>query len=172
MKFTALISRVICHIGVAAMITAGLISSAVAQDNLKSIANDFAKAAPNGNQTCQLVVLQNGAMVQNIGSTILSSQINAGMPGLAEVTTSTGSFDISVDLPNGFSSAPQGGNSDVVFESSLSGHGKTNFGETPGNIRVRLKNGVTQLDVNLKAQKLQGSFPAGYYVADLTLRCE
>jgi hypothetical protein len=79
---------------------------------------------------------------------------------------------LSIDRPNGFVSAPNGGNNDLVFNASFSGHGKTNFADTPGDVRVKLKNGVTQVDVNLEAKKLTGSFPAGYYVAELTLRCE
>jgi hypothetical protein len=122
--------------------------------------------------SCQIVIRENGTMVQNVGSTRLSSLINPGRPGLADVTTTTGSFYLSVDRPTGFSAAPQGGTSDVEFSTQFSGHGKTNFGLTPGSARVKLKNGLTNVDVHLEAAKLRGAFPAGRYSATVTLRCE
>lgn len=160
------------RIGMVIVILTGLISSALAQEDPLSLADEFAKAAKPAKHSCQIIVQRNGTMVQNIGATKLSSQVNAGLPGLAEVTTTNGSYEVSIDAPNGFSTAPKGGNMDVVFEASFSGHGKTNFGNTPGNVRVRMKNGVTQLDVQLEAKKLSGSFKAGNYVSELTLRCE
>lgn len=159
-------------IGLLVTVILGATSNTSAQDTLPSFADELSKVAINAKQMCQLVVIQNGTMVQNIGATRLSSQVNAGMPGRADVTTTNGSYYISVDPPAGFSSAPQGGNLDVAFSSSVSGHGVTNFAETPGNIRVKLKKGSTQVDINLVAQKLSGAFPAGNYVAELTLRCE
>jgi hypothetical protein len=121
---------------------------------------------------CQIMIRDNGTMVQNVGSTRLSSLINPGRPGLADVTTTTGSFYLSVDRPQGFSAAPQGGSSDVAFSTQFSGRGKTNFSLSPGTARVKLKNGLTNVEVHLEATKLSGSFPAGRYSATVTLRCE
>lgn len=122
--------------------------------------------------SCQIVILDNGTMVQNVGSTKLSSLINPGRPGLADVTTTTGSFYLSVDRPFGFSAAPQGGSNDVAFSTQFTGRGKTNFGLTPGSARVKLKNGLTNVELHLEAAKLKGAFPAGRYSATVTLRCE
>ena len=121
---------------------------------------------------CQIVIRENGTMVQNVGSTRISSLINPGRPGEADVTTTTGSFYLSVDRPTGFSAAPQGGSSDVEFSTQLAGRGKTNFSLTPGSARVKLKNGLTNVEVHLEAVKLRGAFPAGRYSATVTLRCE
>lgn len=121
---------------------------------------------------CQIFIRENGTMVQNVGSTKLSSQINPGRPGEADVTTTTGSFYLSVDRPTGFSAAPQGGTNDVEFSTQFTGHGKTNFGLTPGSARVKLKNGLTSVEVHMQAAKLRGAFPAGRYSATVTLRCE
>ena len=121
---------------------------------------------------CQIVIRDNGTMVQNVGSTRLSSLINPGRPGEADVTTTTGSFYLSVDRPAGFSAAPQGGMADVEFSTQVTGHGKTNFGLTPGTARVKLKNGLTNVEVHMEAVKLRGAFPAGRYSATVTLRCE
>jgi hypothetical protein len=161
-----------CRFGIAVLIVMGLMPGAWAEDVLPSLADEIAKAAKPAKHSCQIIVQRNGTMVQNVGATKLSSQVNAGLPGLAEVTTTNGSYEVSIDTPVGFSSAPKGGNKDVVFEASYSGHGKTNFANTPGNVRVRMKNGVTQLDVHLEATKLSGSFHVGNYVSELTLRCE
>ncbi len=165
-------SKTECLLGVMALITAGLTLGTQAAEKLPSLADEIAKAAGSANQSCQIMVQQNGTMVQNVGATKLSSQVNAGLPGLAQVTTTNGSYYVSIDRPNGFVSAPVGANTDVVFASSFSGHGKTNFGNTPGNVRVKMKNGVTDLDIHLEATKLSGAFKAGHYTAELTLRCE
>lgn len=129
--------------------------------------------APAANkQFCQIVVSQNGTLFQNVGSTKLTSLINPGMPGLADVTTSNGSYYLSVDRPSGFSIAPQGGNDDVEFSTQFTGHGATNFGLSPGDSRVKLKNGLTNVEVHLEARKLRGAFKAGHYRATVILRCE
>jgi hypothetical protein len=123
-------------------------------------------------QFCQIVVSQNGTLFQNVGSTKLSSLINPGMPGLADVTTSNGSYYVSVDRPSGFSIAPQGGSDDVEFSTQFTAHGATNFGLSPGDSRMKLKNGLTNVEVHLEARKLRGAFRAGHYKATVILRCE
>jgi hypothetical protein len=158
--------------GVLLMVVAGLAQSALAQEDQPSLADEFAKAAKPAKHSCQVIVQRNGTMVQNVKATTLSSQVNAGLPGQVEVTTTTGSYEVSIDAPTGFVSSPKGGNKDVVFEASYSGQGKTNFSNTPGDVRVKMKNGVTQLDVHLDVTKLSGTFLAGNYVSVLTLRCE
>jgi hypothetical protein len=145
------------------------------QDAEKSnFATDFAAAAraAGGQQFCEIVVQSNGVMAANVLATRLSSQGYGGEPARADVTTNTGSFYASIDRPNGFSLAPNGGNTDVVFTTSLSGTGKTNFADAPGDSRVKLKNGLTKVEVNLEAAKQSGPFPAGHYRVELTLRCE
>jgi hypothetical protein len=123
-------------------------------------------------QFCQIIVIQNGSMVQNVGSTKLSSLINPGKPGMVDVTTSNGSYYLSVDRPSGFSIAPSGGSDDVEFSTQFTGHGVTNFAMSPGDSRVKLKNGLTNVELHLEAKKLRGSFKAGNYRATVILRCE
>ncbi len=123
-------------------------------------------------QFCQIIVTRNGSMMQNVGSTKLSSQINPALPGLADVTTSNGSYYLSVDRPTGFSIAPSGGSDDVEFSTQFTGRGKTDFALTPGDSRVKLKNGLTNVEVHLEAKKIRGSFKAGNYRATVILRCE
>jgi hypothetical protein len=134
---------------------------------------DFALAAANENkQFCQIVITQNGRLAPNVGATKLTSLGFAGEAARAEVTTTNGSYYASIDRPNGFAVSPNGGNADVVFASFLSGTGKTNFADTPGTERVKLKNGKTNLNINLEVSKQRGAFASGHYRADLTLRCE
>ncbi len=123
-------------------------------------------------QSCQIIVNQNGNMVQNVGATKLSSLINPGMPGLADVVTTNGSYYVSVDRPSGFAISPSGGNDDVEFSTQFTGHGVTNFALTPGDSRVKLKRGLTNVELHLEAKKLRGSFKAGNYRATVILRCE
>jgi hypothetical protein len=134
---------------------------------------DFAAAAADQNkQFCQIVITQNGRLAPNVGATKLTSLGFAGEAARAEVTTTNGSYYASIDRPNGFAIAPNGGNADVQFASFLSGSGKTNFADTPGTERVKLKNGLTKLNINLEVSKQRGAFASGHYRADLTLRCE
>ncbi|MGL4489402.1 MAG: hypothetical protein ACRCU5_08165, partial [Rhizobiaceae bacterium] len=174
MKRPGLMPSIASRVLAVAVMLAGSTFGALAQtqDDINSFAEKNAQAAQSAKQMCQIIVQENGTMVQNVGSTKLSSSINAGLPGQAEVTTTNGSYYLSIDRPNGFVSTPAGGNTDVVFSPSFSGRGKTNFADTPGNVRVKMKNGVTQIEVNLEVSKLTGAFPAGYYQAEVTLRCE
>jgi hypothetical protein len=134
---------------------------------------DFAAAAADQNkQFCQIVIMQNGRLAPNAGATKLSSMGYSGEAARVDVTTSNGSYYASIDRPNGFAVAPNGGNADVVFASYLSGSGKTSFADTPGTERVKLKNGKTNLSINLEVSKQRGAFASGHYRADLTLRCE
>jgi hypothetical protein len=134
---------------------------------------DFSLAAANENKHfCQIVITQNGRLAPNAGATKLTSLGYAGEAARAEVTTTNGSYYASIDRPNGFAVSPNGGNADVVFASYLSGTGKTNFADTPGSERVKLKNGKTNLNINLEVSKQRGAFASGHYRADLTLRCE
>jgi hypothetical protein len=134
---------------------------------------DFALAAANENKHfCQILIKQPGRLAANVGATKLTSLGYAGEAARAEVTTTNGSYYASIDRPNGFAVSPNGGNADVVFASYLSGTGKTNFADTLGTERVKLKNGKTILNINLEVSKQRGAFAAGHYRADLTLRCE
>ena len=134
---------------------------------------DFAQQnAAAAKQSCQILVISNGRLAPNVGATKLTSLGYAGEAARADVTTNNGSYYVSVDQPLGFVQSPQGGNKDVVFATWMSGRGKTSFGDTPGQNRVKLKNGLTNMEIGLEASKQNGAFPTGRYQAELTLRCE
>lgn len=134
---------------------------------------DFAQQNQSAaKQSCQIVILSNGRLAPNVGATKLSSLGVSGEPGRADVTTSNGSYYVSIDQPLGFVHSPYGGNNDITFVTWMSGRGKTSFGDTPGQNRVKLKNGLTNMEIGLEVIKQNGAFPTGRYQAELTLRCE
>ena len=166
-----IVTRASCRAIIAMML--GFCSAASAQEaGEQGFTTDFALPTEANPQFCQIVITQNGVLAANAGATKLTSQGYAGEAARAEITTSNGSYYASVDRPNGFSSSPNGGNADVVFATYISGSGKTGFADTPGDSRVKLKNGLTKLEVNLEASKQKGAFASGHYRADITLRCE
>lgn len=138
----------------------------------KQIADFASENAQNAKQSCQIIIQSNGRLAPNVGATKLTSLGFSGEPARADITTSTGSYYVSVDQPLGFVQAPQGGNNDITFATWMSGRGKTSFGDTPGQNRVKLKNGLTNMEIGLEVIKQNGAFPTGRYQAELILRCE
>lgn len=126
----------------------------------------------NRRNYCHINILQDGALRPNVDATALSSKEAGGIPGSALVRTKGGRYSLQLDTPVGFNTAPVGGNDNVVFATTFSGYGRTNFSERPGESRVRLKNGDTNVEVHFLARKLNGSFQAGNYSSTVTLRCE
>jgi len=125
------------------------------------------------NQSCTIVVTQPGTLGSGIENLQLSSKIFNGRPGIASVTTTNGSYRLTLDRPLGFTGSPAGGNSNITMTASFLGRGVTNFSEQPGNVGIRLKNGLTIVETHLTAGRNDGvPFQAGHYSAQLTLRCE
>ncbi|MCB1387370.1 MAG: hypothetical protein KDJ80_15640 [Nitratireductor sp.] len=134
---------------------------------------DFTNDKANGrDQTCLIYVTEDGALHQRPGTNELSSFGAGGRPGRLEVTATHNSFKLSIEQPFGFRVAPQDGNQNVVFTSSFSGTGATNFSLRPGNERQKLQIGTTHVEAHLVADRGGDSFPAGTYQAQLTVRCE
>ncbi len=124
------------------------------------------------NHGCAIIVGRTGTMHINPEANEISSSGWGGQPGEAQIVATNSSFDLSMDPPLGFSLAPPKGNDAIVFSGSFSGFGATNFSQTPGNTKIRVKKGMTSITANLVATKTSGTFPAGQYRAELTLRCE
>lgn len=127
-------------------------------------------------QYCMINVLQTpGTMTSNPGLTRLSSKLPGGLPGMADVRTTNGSYDLSIDQPITFTAMPTGGDTNTVFTAtmtglSFSGSGSGTFGETTA--KTSLKKGLTTVMVHLTVDKTIGTFPAGNYTSVVTLRCE
>lgn len=123
-------------------------------------------------QYCQIVVTQSGTMTTNAGLTELSSKQPGGAQGQAEVTTTNGSFNISVDAPTSFSTMPTDGDTGVTYATSYSLSGATTAPETAGTVTTKAKRGVTDVAVDLVATRTGSIFPAGNYTGVTVLRCE
>ena len=136
------------------------------QDMLKT------NAAKGSNQACAIIIGRTGTMNINPEANEISSIGWGGQPGEAQIVATNGSFNLAMDAPFGFSLAPPSGNDATVFKGSYSGFGATNFSQTPGNAKISLKKGTTSITANLVATRTSGTFPAGQYRAELTLRCE
>lgn len=127
----------------------------------------------NDQQSCEIVVISPGTIGSSIENKVLSSKLIGGRAGTANITAKNASFNLSVDNPFGFSTTPPGGNASVAMKASFIGHGTTNFSETPGSHSVEINEGLTVVQAHLTAERTDGNpFPAGYYSAELTLRCE
>ena len=121
---------------------------------------------------CQIVLTGNGVMAPSPDFLELSSMQAGGVAGVAEITTTNGSFDASIDTPTGFSTMPTGGDTGVSFSSNYSMTGVTTVPQTPGGTVTKLKRGLTNLSANFIATRVGSVFPAGSYSSVLVLRCE
>lgn len=131
-----------------------------------------ANAVKGDNQACAIIVGRTGSMTVNPEANEISSVGWGGQPGEAQIVATSGTFNLKMDEPLGFSLAPPKGNDATIFKGSYSGFGATSFSQAPGNATIRVKKGITSITANLTATKTSGTFPAGQYRAELTLRCE
>ena len=138
-------------------------------DGLKQM---FEGTAANSKHFCAIMVTQNGRLRPNIENTELSSRQAGGIAGVATVTSTNSSYQMSIDQTIGFTSAPADGNTNTTFSATYSGSGAANFMETPGNIPVKAQKGTTTVETNFIATRSPDAFPAGNYNGELILRCE
>ncbi len=143
--------------------------SHAAQDNVQFWGNITT------NNPCVVILGRQGQLGVSPDLRQLSSKLPGGLSGMVDVFALR-SYDISVDSPTFFMTAPPGGNNGVSFVTTYSGaavFGSTNFPEQPGSQKVRLKNGfsLTRLNIHLVANR-PDSFPGGSYTAVTTVRCE
>jgi hypothetical protein len=122
--------------------------------------------------TCVLTVGTPGVIFPNAAYDQLSSQNAGGTSGVVTALATDSSYEISADAPVSFTAAPAGGDSGVTFEVTYQGTGATNIGATVGNTPTQLNAGTTTLEVDLSASKSSGTFPAGNYATEVTVRCE
>lgn len=127
-------------------------------------------------QFCLINVLQQpGIFTANVTNTELSSKNAGGLPGIIDVQTTNGSFDLSIDTPLSFSLEPPGGGTNTNFAATMtgifhSGPGNGTFAET--SAQTSLKKGLTNVVVHFIATRTIGTFPAGNYASVVTMRCE
>lgn len=154
---------------------AGNIASARAQDadgGMLSPGGDLVEwAAAASKHYCMVVVGNPGTMAPAIGNVALSSKVAGGYAGTAEITATNSSYRASLIPPVAFVSSPNLP-APVTFDAEFTGTGATNFYNVPGMTEVKIKRGMTSIKADLTATMQGGSFAAGHYQAELTLRCE
>ncbi|WP_011580643.1 MULTISPECIES: hypothetical protein [Chelativorans] len=150
---------------VAAVITAATMSNAEAATATMPFSSTVSA-------TCNIAIDSAGIMTPSSDQTQLSSQEQGGSAGLATITTTGASFDVTASAPTAFSAAPAGGETNVTFASLYSATGATTATDVAGATPTALGTGVTNLAVDLTATKSTGIFPEGNYSADVTITCE
>lgn len=121
--------------------------------------------------SCSIVIDAPGRIAANTARTVLSSTSGGGDSGEATITTTNGSFTLTVSDPTGFSSAPPTGGDNVSFDAMVTGSGDSTFTIGDGNT-ASLGRGATTATVDLTAAKLSGTFAPGAYNATVVLTCE
>ncbi|MFC6490537.1 hypothetical protein [Nitratireductor sp. GCM10026969] len=122
--------------------------------------------------TCLITIGTPGVMTASADYTELSSLEAGGASGTATILTTAAGYEVSTSAPVAFVSAPAGGDDSVTFASSYSASGVTSLTDVVGSVTSVLGLGLTNLDVDLTATKSAGAFPAGSYVAEVTVTCE
>lgn len=122
------------------------------------------------NNTCTIAVGPAGLLATNVGQTVLSSSIAGGTAGTADITATSAAYQVSINAPTAFATAPTGGGTNVTFAANYSSAGATVL--AAGNTARPLNTGVSNITVNMSATKTSGSFPTGTYAAIVVLRCE
>lgn len=144
-------------------------TSIAAQDNVQFWGNI------TNNNACVVVLARQGRLGVSPDLGQLSSKLSGGSSGVADIYSLL-RYQISVDGPSFFMTAPGGGSNGVAFTTTYSGSsvlGGVNFAERPGSQQVRLNAGfsITRLNIHLVANR-PDSFPGGNYSAIATVRCE
>ncbi|MCT7375255.1 hypothetical protein [Chelativorans salis] len=122
--------------------------------------------------TCLINVGTPGTLVASADYTELSSTEAGGTSGTVTILTTGAGYEVSTDSPSAFATAPAGGGDSVTFASSYSANGVTSLTDVVGSLASPLGLGLTNLSVDLMATKSTGTFPAGDYMAEVTVTCE
>lgn len=128
------------------------------------------------NNSCAIMVQQNGVLAIRPDYRQLSSKLAGGTPGSADVI-GLGNFNLSATTPAVFSVGPFDANTNVTRQALFSGTnllgGGATFAERDGAILAPIT-GVswTRLALNFVATKTGPAFSTGHYEALVVVRCE
>lgn len=146
------------------MAVSALILSSLASTNL---------VQAQGKHSCTIIVDGTPGMLrQNASVNQLLSDTAGGQAARAQIVATNGRYRASIAAPTGFVEAPNGGNDNTQFSASFSSNGATNFLSSPANVEQKIKRGTSNIEIHMKATRLNGAFPGGNYRALVTLRCE
>ena len=128
--------------------------------------------------TCTITVVNAGTMTTNSALNVLASNQAGGNAAVVTVEPDSlvcsilnllDCYGLSAPPPAAFLSAPVGGGDGVTYASIYAVDG----GAPVNGVAVtRLINGTYTVAVDLAANRGSGTFPAGSYQAQVTVRCE
>ena len=128
--------------------------------------------------TCTITVVNAGTMTVNGALNVLSSGEAGGNAAIVTVEPDSlvcsilnllDCYGLSAPPPVAFLSAPAGGGDSVTYASTYAVDGGA---PVNGAATTRLINGNYTVAVDLTASRAAGTFPAGAYQAQVTVRCE
>ncbi len=121
------------------------------------------------NSTCVLTVGVAGIITPNADFTKLSSDNAGGSESTVSVLATGAIYKVSAIAPGAFTAGPSTADS---FTSKYTLSGATSASNVAGATTTTLTPGVTNVAVDLEADKSSGTFNAGIYNAAVTVRCE
>lgn len=117
---------------------------------------------------CQLTV-GDGLLQPDASLAQLSSENGGGVAAAVEAIANGGNFTLSLTAPTTFSSAPALYVSPTTFTTSMDASGATTATDVD---TLALNAGTTNATVDLTADAATGTFPAGFYAAEVVVTCE
>lgn len=121
--------------------------------------------------SCTVVADSAGTIAINTGNTVLSSTEAGGAAGAATITASTTTYEVTVDAPSTFTTAPAGSDTNTTFATTYDASGATTASGVAGTTATTLGAGSTTLAVNASATKSSGIYNSGTYSLTTTVRC-
>ncbi len=119
--------------------------------------------------TCVLTVGVAGIITPNADYTKLSSDKAGGAESTVSALATGATFKVSAIAPSAFTAGPSTADG---FVSKYTLSGATSASNVAGATTTTLTPGVTNVAVDLEADKTSGTFNAGAYNAAVTVRCE
>lgn len=121
--------------------------------------------------SCTVVTQSSGTLAIDSTGAILASTESGGAAGTADVTATSGSFNVEVDAPTSFTSGPADADTNTTFAASYGASGATTASGVTAGTATTLTAGITTVSVDASATKSSGIFSAGSYVLTTTVRC-
>ena len=128
------------------------------------------------NNSCAVLVQQDGTLGVKSDFRQLSSKIAGGAPGIADVIA-VGNYNLSAITPSVFAVGPSAANTGVtrkvLYSSANLLGGGAAFAERDGSIPAPVTGlSWSRVTMNFDATRTGTTFPSGHYEALVVLRCE
>ncbi|WP_416877826.1 hypothetical protein [Litorimonas sp.] len=123
------------------------------------------------NNSCTLVVLNDGLLGVSSDQTVLSSKESGGLQGRISAVTNGPGNTIEIISPSGFTVGPPSADVNTIFETEYSASGGTILSNLLGVVVSILGIGTTTIDIDATATKTSGTFESGAYELTTVVRC-